>query len=78
MKWSGMLRPTCTLLSHDTERCLKTKTTNLHRTPPLIMHSVGGSLKISPHFPPWFFGSRFVVGRFLRSLFFSCRLFELS
>lgn len=40
MERSGMLRPTCRDLSHDTERCLKTKTTNLHRAPPLIMHIV--------------------------------------
>jgi len=40
MKRSGMLRPTAAKLSHDTERYLKTKTTNLHGTPPLIMHSV--------------------------------------
>jgi hypothetical protein len=40
MERSEMSSPTCTSLSHDTERCLKAKTTNLHRTPPLIMHIV--------------------------------------
>ena len=43
MERSGMLNPTCTSLSHDTERCLKTKATNLYRGPPLIMHIVVAS-----------------------------------
>ena len=42
MERSEMSSPTYTSLSHDTERCLKIKTTNLHQTPPLIMHIVVG------------------------------------
>jgi hypothetical protein len=33
MERSGMLRPTYRDLSHDTKRCLKTKTTNLQLNP---------------------------------------------
>jgi hypothetical protein len=40
MERSEMSSPAYTSLSHDTERSFKTKTTNLHWTPPLIMHSV--------------------------------------
>lgn len=38
-----MFSATYTSLSTVTKRCLKTKTTNLHRTPPLHKHFVGGS-----------------------------------
>jgi len=40
MKRSGMLSATYTSLSTVTKRCLKTKATNLHRTPPLHKHFV--------------------------------------
>src|SRR5690606_38318562 len=42
MERSGMLRPTCceTVPRHRT--LFETKTTNLHRAPPLIMHFVSG------------------------------------
>ena len=49
MERSEMSRPTYTSLSHDTERCLKTKATNLHRTPPLIMHRVVCSTRYWKH-----------------------------
>jgi hypothetical protein len=44
-----MSSPTYTSLFHDTKHCLKTKTTHLNRTPPLIMHSVVGRFV----FPLW-------------------------
>ena len=40
MERSGMFSATCTSLSTVTKRCLKTKATNLHRTPPLHKHFV--------------------------------------
>jgi hypothetical protein len=41
MERSGMFSATYTSLSTVTKRCLKTKATNLHRTPPLHKHFVG-------------------------------------
>ena len=57
MERSEMSSTTYTSLSHGTERCLKTKTTNLHRTPPLIMHIVAGCAR-----PP----SPFLFSKFVR------------
>gem|GEM_PF-5545410 len=53
MKRSGMFSATYTSLSTVTKRCLKTKATNLHQTPPLHKHFVVARILLNRHSIPF-------------------------